>query len=71
MCPSMRPELLGDGAALVAMAGWVSVVALCLPLVDKLDLGDDLLSWPYPTNSGEALFVVDHATKRAAREVAS
>ena len=71
MCPSTRPELLGDGAALGAMAGWASAMALCLPLADELDLGEDCLLWPHSMNSGEALFVVDHATKRAAREVAS
>ena len=71
MCPSRRPELLGNGAALGAIGGWASAVALCSPLVDELDLGEDRLSWPHPTNSGEALFVVDDATERVTREVAS
>ena len=67
----MRPELLGDGAALGAMAWWASAVALCSPHVDELNLGEDLLSWPHLMNSGEALFVVDDATERAVREVSS
>ena len=62
-CPSTWPELLGDGAALGAIGRQASAVSLCSPLVDELDLGEDRLSWPHPTNSGEALFVVDDATE--------
>ena len=71
MCPSTWLELLGDSAALGETTRWTSVVALRLPLVDELDLGEDLLLWPHSTNSGEALFVVDDAIERAMREVAS
>lgn len=46
-------------------------MALCSPLVDGLDLGEDRLSWPHPMSSSESLFVVDDATERATREVAS
>ena len=59
MCPSTQPELLGDGAVLGASSGRASIVALCSPLTYELDLGEDLLSWPHPTNSGEALFMLD------------
>ena len=71
MCPSTQPELLGDGAVLGASSGRASIVALCSPLVEELDLVEDLLSWPHPMNFGEALFVVDDVTERALRDVAS
>ena len=71
MCPFTQPELLGDGAALGATVGRASAMALCSPLVDELDLGEDRLSWSILTNFGEALFMVDDVTERAMREVAS
>ena len=37
----------------------------------ELELGRDFFMWLHPSDSGEALFVVDDATERAMREVAS
>ena len=36
---------------------------------EELDLGEDFFAWPHPTNSGEALFMVDDTLR--AREIAS
>jgi hypothetical protein len=41
------------------MVGLPSIVALCSPLEEELDLGEDSFMWPHPTRLGEALFVVD------------
>lgn len=38
---------------------------------EEPNLGELFFMWPHPTNSGEALFVVDDAAERATREVAS
>ena len=61
--PPTWPESLGDSAALRAMAGLPSMVALCSPLEEGLDLGEDSFACPHPTCSGQASFVVDDAAE--------
>jgi hypothetical protein len=67
----MWPELLGDGTISGAMVRQPSIAALRSPPKDELDLGEDFFSWPHPTRSGEALFVVDDMAERVTREVTS
>lgn len=67
----MLLELLGDGAISGAMVRQPSIVALRSPHEDKLDLGEDFFLWRHPMCFGEALFVVDDAVERAAREATS
>jgi hypothetical protein len=55
------PESLGDSAALGAMTRLPSMVALCSPLEEGLDLGEDSFTWTHPTCFGVVLFVVDDA----------
>ena len=59
----------GPSPAEVAFNGQ-DMVALSLQEED-LELGEDFFIWPHPTNSSEALFVVDDAAERAMRETAS
>ena len=48
-------------------------LAMATPSLDEEDLklDEDFFIWPHPTNSSEALFVVDDAAERAMRETAS
>jgi hypothetical protein len=64
-------ELLGDGTVSGAMVMQPSIAALRSPPKDELYLGEDFFSWPHPTRSGEALFVVDDVAERVTTEVAS
>jgi hypothetical protein len=61
----MRPELLSDSTTPGMMVGLPSIVTLCSPLEEELDLGEDSFMWPHPTCLGEALFVVDGVAERA------
>ena len=59
----------GPSPTEVAFDEWAMVTP---PLHEEdLELGEDLFVWPHPTNSSEALFMVDDVAKRVTREATS